>query len=102
MLCFIGSYALQNDILNSWIMLLAGIVGFFMKRFGFSVAGLVLGLVLGELIELNIRKMMIITGGDWSGLFMRPIAGPIFLLAIGAVAFPHIKKWLGRRKLQSA
>lgn len=101
-LCFIGSFALQNDILNSWIMLLAGIVGFFMKRFGFSVAGLVLGLVLGELIELNIRKMMIISGGDWSGLFLRPIAGPIFLLAIAAVAFPHVKNWYDRRKPKTA
>jgi putative tricarboxylic transport membrane protein len=97
-LCFIGSYALQNDIMNSWIMLLAGIVGFFMKRLGFSVAGLVLGLVLGELIEANIRKMMIISGGDWSELFLRPIAGPIFLIAFGALLLPHVKKYLVRRK----
>lgn len=101
-LCFIGSFALQTDMMNAWIMLLAGLVGFFMKRFGFSVAGLVLGLVLGDLIEQNIRKMMIIAGGDWSELFFRPIAGPIFLIAIGAILLPHLKKFLGNRKLKQA
>ena len=101
-LCFIGSFALQTDMMNSWIMLIAGLVGYFMKRFGFSVAGLVLGLVLGDLIEQNIRKMMIIAGGDWSELFIRPIAGPIFLIAVGAIVLPHAKRYFARNKAKQA
>ena len=91
-LCFIGSYALSNDLGSVWIMLIAGVVGFFMKKYGFSVAGLVLGLVLGSLIEENIRKTLIITDGNWLGLFLRPIAGPIFLVCIITLLFPQIKK----------
>jgi len=53
--------------------------------------------VLGELIEANIRKMMIIAGGDWSELFLRPIAGPIFLIAFGALMVPHVKKWMDKK-----
>ncbi|WP_316980143.1 tripartite tricarboxylate transporter permease [Shumkonia mesophila] len=102
LLCFIGSFALGTDMMNAWIMLLAGVVGFFMKKYGFNIAGLVLGLVLGELIEANIRKMMIIAGGDWLELFLRPIAGPIFLLAFGAMMVPHVKKWISIRKIQTA
>ena len=98
LLCFIGSFALGTDMTNAWIMLLAGVVGFFMKKFGFNIAGLVLGLVLGDLIEANIRKMMIIADGDWSALFFRPIAGPIFILAVAAILFPHLKKLFGRNK----
>jgi len=101
-LCFIGSYALSNDINNVWIMLIAGVAGFFMKKFGFSVAGLVLGLVLGSLIEENIRKMLIITGGDWSGLFLRPIAGPIFLICALTLALPHLNRLFGKKKTATA
>lgn len=97
-LCMIGSYALTNDIGNVWIMLIAGVVGFFLKRFGFSVAGLVLGLVLGSLIEENIRKMMIITGGNWGGLFFRPIAGPIFVICLMTLLWPQIQKLMHLQK----
>jgi putative tricarboxylic transport membrane protein len=98
LLCFVGSYALSNDIGAVWVMLTAGVAGFFMKKYGFSVAGMVLGLVLGKMLEENIRKTLIITGGDWGGLFFRPIAGPIFLLCLFAIAWPTIKKQLEKRK----
>jgi putative tricarboxylic transport membrane protein len=96
-LCFVGSYALSNDLGNVWIMLFAGVIGFFMKKYGFSVAGLVLGLVLGSLIEENIRKMLIITDGNWLGLFLRSIAGPIFLLCLITLLFPQLKKLFNKR-----
>jgi putative tricarboxylic transport membrane protein len=102
MLCFVGSYALGVDIFNSWIMLLAGVVGFFMKKYKFNVAALVLGLVLGSLIEENIRKMMIISGDDWSVFFTRPISGTIFLVAAGTLLWPLIQKLLDRRKAAAA
>lgn len=98
LLCFVGSYALGVDIFNSWIMLVAGVVGFFMKKYKFNVAALVLGLVLGSLIEENIRKMMIISGDDWTVFFTRPIAGPIFLLAAAALLWPQIQNLIERRK----
>jgi putative tricarboxylic transport membrane protein len=96
-LCFIGSYALSNDIGNVWIMLIAGVAGFFMKKYGFSVAGLVLGLVLGTLIEENIRKTLIITDGNWIGLFFRPIAGPIFLVCLVTLLWPQLKKLFAKK-----
>ena len=98
LLCFIGSYAMGVDIFNSWIMLLAGVIGFFMKKYGFNVAAMVLGLVLGSLIEENIRKMMIIADDDWSAFILRPIAGPIFLVAFGALLVPHVRKFMKARQ----
>jgi putative tricarboxylic transport membrane protein len=96
-LCFIGSYALSNDLGNVWIMLFAGVVGFFMKKYKFSVAGMVLGLVLGSLIEENIRKTLIITGENWLGLFLRPIAGPMFLVCLVTLLFPQIKGFFEKK-----
>jgi putative tricarboxylic transport membrane protein len=97
-LCFIGSYALSNDIGTVWIMLMAGVVGFFMKKYHFSVAGLVLGLVLGDLIEKNLRKALIIAHQDWSGVIFKPIAFPFFILAIILFFMPQIRAFLAKRK----
>jgi putative tricarboxylic transport membrane protein len=62
----------------------------------------VLGLVLGSLIEENIRKMLIITGGDWTGLFFRPISGPIFLVCLVTLLLPQLKKLFGKRQSAEA
>jgi len=97
LLCFVGSYALSNDLGSVWIMLIAGVAGFFFKKYGFSVAGMVLGLVLGEMLEENLRKALIISTGKWSGLFLRPIAGPIFLLCLLAILWPAIKKQIEKK-----
>ncbi|MCL2374349.1 MAG: tripartite tricarboxylate transporter permease [Treponema sp.] len=90
-LCFVGTFAQGSNLNNVWIMLIAGVFGYFMKKYGFSVAGLILGIILGPLIEENIRQMLIITGGSWSGLFFRPIAGPIFLAGFVLLLFPQLK-----------
>ncbi|MCL2382144.1 MAG: tripartite tricarboxylate transporter permease [Treponema sp.] len=94
-LCFVGTFAQGNNLNNVWIMLVAGIFGYFMKKYGFSVAGLVLGIILGPLIEQSFRQMLIITGGSWSGVFFRPIAGPIFLAGFVLLLFPQIKALYG-------
>jgi len=95
-LCFVGTFAQGNNLNNVWIMLIAGVFGYFMKKYGFSVAGLILGIILGPLIEDNVRQMLIITGGSWSGMFFRPIAGPIFLVAVVLLLFPQFKLLYGK------
>lgn len=92
LLCFVGSYALKNDLGDVWIMLAFGVIGFYLRKHGFSVAGLVLGLVLGDLAEEGLRKAMLLSHGSWSGIFLRPVAGPIFLLGILALAYGILRK----------
>lgn len=101
LLCFVGSYALQNDIGSVWIMLFSGVVGFFFKKYGFNVAGLVLGLVLGDMIEENIRKAMIIANDRWSALFFRPIAGVIWLVCIFALCWPFIRTLIEKKRTKN-
>ena len=91
-LCFLGTFALNNDLSNVWVMVIAGFVGYILKKYGFSVPALVLGMVLGPLIEGGFRRGIIITGGNWLDVFLRPIAGPIFLLCLIFVFLPQLKK----------
>ena len=94
---FFRLFAIQNSINDVYIMLLFGIIGYFMLKFGFSTAALVLGMVLSNTLEANYRRAVILAKGDMVGYFFsRPIA-VIFaiLLIIVLVAPPIVTKLIG-------
>lgn len=72
--CFLGSYAVNNTLFGVWVMLAAGIAGFLMERNGFPIAPVILGLVLGPVLERNFIMSMQIARGDLMGFFERPVA----------------------------
>lgn len=79
-LATIGAYALRNSTFDVAVMLAAGIVGFFLKRSGYSPAGIVLGSILGTLAEAALAKSMQLSSYDWSIFFTRPFAA-FFMIA---------------------
>lgn len=82
-LCIAGVYSSQNSIDDLWLMAGFGVLGYFMRRFDFPAAPLVLGLVLGPLLENALRQSLTLSHGSLSIFFTRPI--PLALLAITAV-----------------
>ena len=87
-----GTYSLSQSILDVWIMLFFGVLGFFMRRFGFSVVPVIIGLILGELVEGTLRQSLVIFDGNWLMFFTRPIVVTFFILSFIALIFPLIKK----------
>lgn len=75
LLATIGAYALRNLLIDVWVMFAAGIVGYFLRRSGYSVAGIVLGLVLGDLGEAAFVKTMQLTGYSLAAFLARPVCG---------------------------
>ena len=73
-------------------MLLFGVIGFFMRRYNFSVVPVIIGLILGELVEGTLRQSLVIFDGNWFMFFTRPIALSFFILALIALIFPLLKK----------
>ena len=71
-LSIIGSYAVSNDMFQVYIMVLFGVIGYFMKKFNFSPAAMILGLVLGLMMEENFRRHLLVTGGDFLSFFTAP------------------------------
>jgi putative tricarboxylic transport membrane protein len=90
----IGSYAITNDMFQVWIMILFGVIGFFFKKYEFSGAALVLGLVLGSMMEENFRRQLILTNGDYTSFFKQPIALVILIIAALTVLYPMISRKL--------
>lgn len=96
-LCFVGSYANGSSMVSVFMTLAFGIVGFAFKRAGIPIPPVVLGLVLGPLLEVNLRQSLMIGGGNWLVLVESPIALVIYALAIASVVAP----WLLARRRRS-
>ena len=87
-----GTYSLNQSIIDIWIMLFFGVIGFFMRRYGFSVVPVIIGLILGELVEGTLRQSLVIFDGNWLMFFTRPIALTFFILAFIALSFPLLRR----------
>jgi len=83
MFCVIGVYEVNNSLIDVWIMLIMGVVGYGLKKFNFDPAPLVLGLVIAPIFEMSLRQSLIMSGGSWEIFLHRPIA--LVLLVICAV-----------------
>ena len=84
MLSVLGAYALNGWMFDAVVAVAAGILGFLLKRAGYPLIPLILGLVLGGMMESEFRRAMIITGGDLSIFMTRPLAA--LLLAAGTIS----------------
>src|SRR5262249_33632138 len=83
MFCVLGVYEVNNSIVDVWIMLIMGAVGYGLKKFGFDPAPLVLGLVISPIFEMSLRQSLIMSNGNWLIFLQRPIA--LTLIAPSAI-----------------
>jgi len=100
-LCVIGTYALAGRLFDVWTMLLFGILGFVLRRFHYPVAPLVLGIVLGDLLEKSLRRGLVLSDGDLSPFFTRPISATLFgiIAIVILLRVPMINRFItGKQK----
>jgi putative tricarboxylic transport membrane protein len=83
MFCIIGVYEVNHSIVDVWIMLIMGVVGYGLKKFGFDPAPLVLGLVIAPIFEMSLRQSLIMSSGGWDIFVQRPIALTLLLICAG-------------------
>jgi putative tricarboxylic transport membrane protein len=94
----IGAYANSSSIFDVWVMLIAGIVGFMMLRHGFGPAPLVMGLILGGLVEETFSQSMIILDSQWWRFFESPIVNLFFGFTVLSLGWPVVSSLLSRTK----
>ena len=97
LLCVIGSYGINNNLLDVWIMFIFGFVGYVMEKYGFPLTPLVLGIILGSIAEKALFKGMMIYDSFWPFL-TRPIGGTLMICAILSSLYPTIRNIVERRK----
>ena len=91
----IGAYTATGNTGDVLIMIVFGAIGYFMRKFAFEPAPMVLGLVIGPLLETAIRRSMIMSKGDFGIFFQRPIAA----FFMGAALLMLLSPLLTRRRL---
>jgi putative tricarboxylic transport membrane protein len=82
MFCMVGAFAINNTVFGIAIMLAFGILGFLMEENGFPVAPVILGIVLGPMLEQNFITSLIKSDGNFFGFFARPIAAGLGIVTI--------------------
>jgi putative tricarboxylic transport membrane protein len=83
-LCTVGAFAITQRLFDVWVMLGAGLVGFVLRELRFPMAPLVLGIVLGELLDKNLLRGLVLSGGDLTPFFTRPISAALFATTLVA------------------
>jgi putative tricarboxylic transport membrane protein len=73
-LCAIGSYAIQSRMFDVYVMVVFGIIGYYMRAMDYPVAPTVLGIILGDLLDKNLRRALVLTDGAMIPFFTRPIS----------------------------
>lgn len=89
----IGMLALDLGIFQAYLVLAIGMLGFLMQRYGFNVVAAVLGLVLGPLIEENLRRALVMSRGSLDIFLSRPVCAALLLLALVSIVLPLIAAW---------
>ena len=98
-LSVIGAYALSASLLDVWIALIFGVVGFFARRHGFSVAPIAVGLILGHMVEVNLQNSLKMFDGAWWMILTQPLALLFLILAfLGLFGSQIVKLITGGKK----
>ncbi|MEV5503188.1 tripartite tricarboxylate transporter permease [Nonomuraea fuscirosea] len=97
LITLLGAYTVNNSAYDIYLVIVFGVLGYLMKKFGFEPGPLVLAFVLGSMIENSSRQSLLIFGGDPAGFLTRPISGTVLALVVIVAAWPLIRKALRRK-----
>ncbi len=97
LLCVVGSYSIQNSIFDVWVAVAAGFAGYLLKKVHIYPAPIVLGVVLGPLLEHNLRRALFLGDGSIMPFFTRPISLLLILTIILLLFSSQIGQRLRRR-----
>jgi putative tricarboxylic transport membrane protein len=102
LLCLIGVYSINNNAVEIYIMVAAGIVGLALRRWGFEGAPFLLALVLGPMMESSLRQALLISRGSFAIFFMRPVAGVLMFLAVAFLLMALVPGMKAKRQKLAA
>ena len=103
MVCMVGTFACNNNIFDVYVMLIFGFLAFFLGKAGFSCVPMVLGMILGQQFETNLRRTLVLCKGKSliNYLLGRPIALIIFGLTVITIIIPIIMQARKNKRLKA-
>jgi putative tricarboxylic transport membrane protein len=92
-----GTYATNNSVTEVYITVIFGVIGYLMKKVDLPAAPVIMGIILGPLLETHFRRALIISNGSYSTFFMHPMSAIFLCAAIVSLLYPLIK-WAIKKK----
>ena len=86
-LCTIGAFAIASRTFDVWVMLVFGLIGYAMRELGYPIAPMILGIVLGDILDKSLRRGLVLSDGDLTPFFTRPISAVLWVTAAAIVLF---------------
>jgi putative tricarboxylic transport membrane protein len=87
----VGAYALNNAVVDVWVMFAAGVAGFLLRKADVPLGPLVLGLILGPIMEANLRRALVLSRGDWLAALSRPITLFFLIATLLCLVWPLVQ-----------
>lgn len=81
-LCLVGPYAIQSSYFDIWVVVAFGVIGFGLRLMNYPMAPLVLGIVLGTILDSNLRRALTLADGNFSSFFTRPISAILCAIVV--------------------
>ncbi|MEP3036511.1 MAG: tripartite tricarboxylate transporter permease, partial [Pseudoruegeria sp.] len=97
----VGVYVINGRPIDLWVMLLAGVAGYFLEKVNVPLAPIILGMILGPMAEQSVRRALLISRGDATELLTRPISAALAVATIIVIAWPLIKAIRRKRTVLS-
>jgi putative tricarboxylic transport membrane protein len=91
--CFLGAYALRNDLADVWLTMLFGVLGFFMRRYDLPIPPLVMGIILGPMAEGYFLTSMVSHANDLTVFVTRPVSAVVLACSLFVIAWPIVRRW---------
>jgi putative tricarboxylic transport membrane protein len=93
----LGVYAVNGSVVDVWIMAATGVGGYLLRKLGFELAPVVLGLVLGPMLEMSLRQSLALSSGSYAVFLQRPIAATLLAVAAALILVPLVRRRGGPR-----
>jgi len=97
-LCTVGAFAIASRMFDVWIMIVFGVLGFILRELKYPMAPLILGIVLGDILDKSLRRGLVLSDGDLTPFFTRPISLVLWLSALLFIVLtmPSIRRGIMR------
>jgi len=97
--CAVGSFSIENRFFDIWVLFIFGVLGYFMVKFRFPLAPLILGVILGPIAETNLRRALM-TNSDYTLFFTRPISVAFLILGVISLLYPFYQRYRRKKKVK--
>jgi putative tricarboxylic transport membrane protein len=97
-ICVVGAYSVKNAVFDVGVMIVFGVIGYFLRKGGFPAAPLILAMILEPIFEISVQQSLIYSGGDPRIFIQKPISAGLLSVAALVMLIPVVRRILHRSR----